>query len=89
LERIIVEVTRKPIGTVNKYYRKLGVATLKISDKLKLGDIIMIEGTTTSFTQKVTSLEIDKEKVEHCDNCEVGLIVNEKVRPKDKVYSVS
>ena len=49
----------------------------------------MIEGDITSFIQKVSSLEIDKKRIEHCENCEVGVQVECKVRTDDTVYKIN
>ena len=51
--------------------------------------MILIEGNTTCFSQDVKSIEINHEKVESCKNCEVGIAVNEKVRPNDNVYKIN
>jgi hypothetical protein len=55
---------------------------------LKIADEILIEGATTSLQQQNTSMEIDYNKVEKCDNGLVGIKVNGRVRIKDKVYKI-
>jgi hypothetical protein len=39
----------KEIGKIAHYYPKIEVAVVELSDELKIGDKIGIEGSTTSF----------------------------------------
>ena len=82
------ETTRTLVGEVAKFYPKNSVAVVNVSNELKIADEILIEGATTSLQQQNTSMEIDYNKVEKCDNGLVGIKVNAKVRAKDKVYKI-
>ena len=53
-----------------------------------MGDTITIEGKTTSTIQKL-HLEINSKKIRSCEKCEVGLLVNTRVRNHDIVYKVT
>ena len=80
---------KTPVGTITHYYDKIGVAIVELSDKLKVGYTIAIEGKTTNFTQKVESIQIEHINVEEAGNGEsIGLKVDQKVRDGDKVYKV-
>jgi hypothetical protein len=88
-QRILYESLREPIGKVIRHYPRLSVGVIKLTGKLRQGDFIMIEGDITSFIQKVSSLEIDKKRIEHCENCDVGVQVECKVRTDDTVYKIN
>lgn len=78
------------IGEVFKYFKKPGVAALKIDyGKLSTGDKIRFEGEHTNFEQKVESMEIEGEEVEEVGpGDEVGIKVKERVRPNDDIYKI-
>ena len=57
--------------------------------ELKVGDTIHFVGATTDFTQKVDSMEIDRNPVESVKpGDDVGIKVKERVREHDVVYKV-
>jgi len=78
-----------PIGQVTHYYNRIGVAVLRLSGDLRIGDMVLILGHTTELEQRVTSMEIEHQKVEavHAGQ-EVALRVEEPVRKGDVVYKV-
>ncbi|RLF34200.1 MAG: translation elongation factor-like protein [Thermoplasmata archaeon] len=78
------------IGYVEHYFSKIGVAAIKITDgMLKPGDRILIRGATTNFEQVVTSMEINRQKIDEAKpGDEIGIKVMEKVREGDRVYKV-
>jgi len=77
----------KEIGEISTYFTHVGVAAIKLSGKLKIGDKIHIKGHTTDFEQKVESMQIEKEKVTQAKKGDhIGIKVEEKVRPHDKVF---
>lgn len=77
----------KEVGKVFKYFKKPGVAALEIQDgKIEVGDKVRFEGEHTDFEQEIESMEIDGESVEMVkEGDEVGLKVDDRVRPNDKV----
>ncbi len=77
----------KQIGEVVHYFGKAKVAVIKLKDSLATGEEIRIKGGETDFTQKIKSMEIDKEKIEKAKpKQEVGIKVSNKVREGYKVY---
>jgi putative protease len=78
------------IGKITHYYSHLNVAVLEITDRLKVGETIHVFGHTTDFVQKVTSMEVDHQRVvvvEPGDN--LALKVVEPVRVHDVIYRVT
>jgi len=70
----------KLVGEVTHYFSEIGVAVLKIASPIKEGDEIrLIGGENTDFTQGVSSMQIDHEKVKTAKKGDdVGLKVKEK-----------
>ena len=82
-------MSEKEIGTISSYFEKVGVAAIKLSDSLKVGDKIHILGYTTDFEVDVGSIQIEREPLEEAKAGDhVGIKVSEKVRPNDKVFLV-
>lgn len=80
----------KLIGQVVHYFPKVGVAVIKLSDSIKIGDTIrIVGGENTDFTQTVESMEIDHKKINSAKKGqEIGLKVSQKVREGYRVYKV-
>ena len=79
----------KLIGKITHYFGNIGVAVIKLSDKLKVGDTIRIIGGETDFTQNVDSMEMEHQKIEEAKKGEsIGLKVDQKVREDYKVYKL-
>ena len=77
------------IGDVSHYFTKIEVAVVDLTDKLKVGDEIMIKGATTDFTQKVDSIQIEHEQIDEAGAGDsVGLRVKYRARAGDQVYRV-
>ena len=77
------------IGEVTHFFSRIMVAVVKLSGSLAIGDEIRIAGGETEFTQKVKSMEIDKQKIEKAKKGQsVGLKVETKVRPGYKVFKI-
>ena len=76
------------VGKVSHYFSKIGVAVIEITDgSIKVGDEIRIKGHTSDFKQKVTSMQIEQDKIEMAEPGQsVGMKVNEPVRQHDLVY---
>jgi len=80
-------VEKKQIGKITHFFTNLGVAVIELSDKLKVGDKILIEGATTNLEQKVDSMQIDRKDVKEAKKKDsVGMKVVDRVRPGDNVY---
>ena len=80
----------KPIGKITHYFGQIGVAVVKLSSPLRIGDEIRIEGgESTEFKQKVSSMEVEHKKIKRAKKGnEIGLKVKEKVREGYRVYKV-
>lgn len=80
---------KKEIGKITHYFTNIGVGVIELSDKLRLGDKISVEGATTDFQQEVKSMQIDREDVEQAGKGDsVGLKVKDRVREGDKVFKI-
>lgn len=80
----------KQVGEVFTYFKNVGVAGVKITKgKLKAGDKIKIKGATTDIDMDIDSMQIDRKDVEEAKKgAEIGIKVEDRVRPGDKVYLV-
>ena len=76
------------VGKVTHYFAKIGVAVIEVTDgSIKVGDEIHIKGHTSDFKQKVTSMQIEHEKIEMAEPGQsIGLKVSDPVRANDLVY---
>ena len=82
-------VEKKLVGKVAHYFTKIGVGVIELSDELKVGDRISIEGATTNIQQTVDSMEIEHEKVPSAGAGDsIGLKVAQRVREGDLVYKL-
>ncbi len=80
---------KKLIGKITHFFSKIGVAVIELSDDIRVGDRIRIEGATTSLEQVVESMEIENEKVELASRGQsIGLKVKDRVRVHDNVYKI-
>jgi translation elongation factor EF-1alpha len=78
------------VGKVTHYFDHIGVAVLALTDELKVGDPIHVQGRTTDFTQRVASIEIEHQKLQAAGpGKEIALKVLEPVREGDVIYKVS
>lgn len=80
----------KEIGKVLHYFNNIKVAVIKFKEPVKVNDTIRIEGgQSTSFEQKITSMQVDHEEVAKAKKGqEVGLKLKEKAREGYKVFKV-
>ena len=78
----------KKVGMVIKFFGKIGVAAIKLTDDgLKVGDTIHIKGHTTDLTQKVESMQIENQTVEEAaPGADIGIKIGDRVRENDVVY---
>ena len=79
----------KEIGRVSGYFSHVGVAAIKLSGSLKVGDKIHIKGHTTDLEQKISSMQIERKSVKEAKKGDhIGIKVPDKVRPNDSVFLV-
>ena len=79
------------IGAVVHYFKGPGVAVVRLSEGvLATGENIRFHGHTTDFTEPVTSMEVNHQKVAQ-DKAgeEVAIKVNDRVRQHDQVFKVT
>jgi len=82
---------KRKIGEVEHYYNHLGVAVVKLSASLRVGDKILVENRRG---QPVLEQAVDSMQVEHQNISEakpgqsIGLRVVEKVHQGNAVYKV-
>ena len=94
-KRIIKKVARsisktpKEIGKVFTYYPNISVVAVKLSDKLSLGDRILIKGKKPNFQQRVESMQIEHKPVREAKKGDdVGIRVIDAARQNDVVYRI-
>ncbi|MGC8671850.1 MAG: U32 family peptidase C-terminal domain-containing protein [Candidatus Micrarchaeia archaeon] len=84
-----MEEEEKEVGEITHYFDKIGVAIVKVTNSIKVGDRISIKGKTTNFEQKVQSMQIEHVNVDEAGSGdEIGLKVDQQVREGDKVYKL-
>lgn len=83
-------MTDTQVGKITHFYDKINVAVVELIGNLKVGDTIKIVGHGNEFTQPVSSMQIEHEKLEeaHKDQ-EIGLQVDKQVKEGDVVYKVT
>lgn len=82
-------MAEREVGKVTHYYTNIGVAIVEVTDTIKVGDRIHIQGATSDFEQGITSMQIEHESVQVAEPGQViGLKVEEKARGGDTVFVV-
>jgi putative protease len=82
-------VGKKLVGKVSHYFTKIGVGVIELSDELKVGDRISIEGATTNVQQNVRSMQIEHAEVQSAGaGAAIGMKVDQRVREGDLVYKL-
>ena len=83
------KVERVYVGRIAHYYTKLGVGVIELERALRKGDIICIEGFTTKFRQRVSSMEYNHRSLKLArSGLSIGVKMRERVRENDKVYRI-
>lgn len=79
----------KEIGTISHWYDKIGVAVIKLSDSLKVGDRIKIKKGEEEFEDTVSSIQLEHEEVSSGEKGqEVAIKLSEKAKDGAMVYLV-
>lgn len=77
------------IGKVTHYFPHVSAAVVKVKAPLAVGDNIKIKGSSSDFTQKVESIQIDRISISNAKKGdEIGLLVISRVREHDVVYKM-
>jgi len=80
-------MAEKEVGKVTRYFSRIQVAGIELSDEISVGDTILIKGATTYFQQKVESMQLENENTEKGEPGQlIGIAVQDKARPGDTVY---
>jgi len=75
------------VGRVEHFFDKINVAAIQLSGNLRVGDVIEIGNENESLRLQVTSMQINKEKVETAsDGDSVGIKVDKPVNIGSNVY---
>ncbi len=84
-------MAEEEIGKISHYFSKAGVAAIEITRGcLAVGDTIHVKGHTSDFTQKVDSIQIDKQPVDKAvPGQSVGIKVAGHAREHDVVFKVT
>ncbi|MFH1100726.1 MAG: EF-Tu/IF-2/RF-3 family GTPase [Methanobacteriota archaeon] len=84
-------MVEEKIGVVEHFFSHINVAAIKITEgTLKVGDTIHIVGANTDLTQKVESMQIQKNQVQSVKaGDDVGIKLIDRVREHDVVYKTS
>ena len=78
------------IGKVSDFFARPVVAGIELTGKLKVGDIIHIQGHTTDMELTVASMQINNVDVTEAKAGDsVGIKLSDRVRRGDKVYKVT
>ncbi len=78
------------VGTITHFYGKLGVAIIKLADRLRVGQRIHIKGMHDDFEQEVKELQYEHQSITEGEiGQEVGIKVSQKVHENDQVYLVT
>ncbi|MBI4452117.1 hypothetical protein HY637_01690 [Candidatus Woesearchaeota archaeon] len=76
------------VGRVTHYFPKISVAVVEVTDgSIKVGDSVHIKGHTTDFMQRISSMQVEHDKIEIAEpGISIGMKVDEPVREHDLVY---
>jgi len=76
-------------GQVRNYYKNINVASIEVTDSLKVGDLIHIKGHFTDFDQEIYSIEIRHTQVKEAAKGQIaGIKVDDYVRKNDFIYKI-
>ena len=78
---------KKEVGKVTHWYGKIGVAVIKLSGTLKVGDSVKIEHGEAEFDDTISSMQIDHKTVESGKKGEeVAVKLTQKAREGSSIY---
>lgn len=86
---VIEQPQEKEIGIVAHYFTNIGVAVIKLSSTLKVGDEIHVKGATSDFKQRIESMQVEHEQIREAKAGQsIGLKVVDHTREHDIVYKI-
>jgi len=77
------------VGKVRHYYMRLGIASISLRGRVKVGDTVRIIGTHSDYTQKIRFMEKNHRQVESAmggDN--IALKLTGRIKEHDIVYKI-
>jgi hypothetical protein len=81
---------RTLVGNVDKFFDKINVAAITLTDTLSVGDTVEIESDEYTLRQKVSSMQIDrKDVIEAYDGDDVGVKLSVPVPEGSRVYRLA
>ena len=80
----------QPIGEIIHYFSHVKAGVIKIEKgAIAVGDTIYVKGHTTSFEQKIKSMQVNHSSIEKATKGqEIGIKMRGRVRKGDKVYKL-
>ena len=80
----------EPIGEITHFFPHVKAGVIKITKgTVSLGDTLYLKGHTTSFEQKIKSMQINRITVlKASKGQEIGIKIKARVRRGDKVYKI-
>jgi translation initiation factor IF-2 len=83
-------MANKSVGKIVHYYDHVGVAVVRLTSALKVGDMIRVKRGEREFEQAVISLQVDRQDVgSGKKGQEVGMKISEKVKPGAEVIRLA
>lgn len=80
---------RRLVGQVERFFDRINVAAVKLTGRLKVGDIIEIGDDEEAIRQRVSSMQIDKESItEAAEGDDIGIKLNYSVPVGSAVYVI-
>lgn len=80
----------KEIGKIAHYFGKIGVAIIELTNTLKVGDKIHIQGHTSDWQQTIHSMQSEHQAIEEAHKGDViGINSKDHAREGDTVYLVT
>ena len=78
---------KKLIGKITRFFDRINVAVIELTDSIELGDKILIKGNSSTVKTQVSSIEIVNTPIEKAGAGQaIGLKVDAKVNKGDIVY---
>jgi putative protease len=78
------------IGKVTHFFDHINVATLALTETIRVGDTVHFLGPSTDFKQEVASLQIEHKAINEAKaGDDVAMKVTQQVHPNDKVFRIT
>ena len=78
------------VGKISHFYDKISVAVVEVLAPIKIGDRIKITGHNNDFEMTIDSMQIEHEQLKQAKKGqEIGLKVDQPVKPSDEVFKIA